>query len=31
MVFIVCPDGPVYDAVFAQMHIAMRAGMLATH
>jgi hypothetical protein len=31
MVFIVCADGPVYDAVFAQMHIAMRIGMLATH
>lgn len=31
MVFIVCVDGPVYDAVFAQMHIAPRIGMLATH
>lgn len=31
MVFLVCTDGPVYDAVFARMHIAMREGLLATH
>jgi hypothetical protein len=31
MVFFVCVDGTIYDAMFTQLHIAMRAGLLATH
>lgn len=31
MVFIVCADGSIYDAAFAQLNIEMRPGLMATH
>jgi hypothetical protein len=31
MVFFVCVDGTIYDALFTQLRISMREGLLSTH